>query len=76
MHKDDSIEEMYDILKECGVISKLVGGLGVLVHNTHATGSYIQGTKGTSNGIVHTLHLFNDTTYIHLMNSYLYKISI
>ncbi|GLJ25547.1 hypothetical protein SUGI_0489250 [Cryptomeria japonica] len=59
--KDDSIEGIYDTLKECAVISKLAGGLGISVHNIRATGSYIRGTNGTSNGIVPMLRVFNDT---------------
>lgn len=59
--KDDSIEGIYDTLKECAVISKSAGGIGVSVHNIHATGSYIRGTNGTSNGIVPMLRVFNDT---------------
>ncbi|XLR27272.1 hypothetical protein S83_055172, partial [Arachis hypogaea] len=49
--KDDSIEGIYDTLKECAVISKSAGGIGVSVYNICATGSYIRGTNGTSNGI-------------------------
>eukprot|EP00253_Pinus_taeda_P012078 PITA_12078 len=59
--KDDSIEGIYDTLKECAVISKSAGGLGVSVHNIRATSSYIRGTNGTSNGIVPMLRVFNDT---------------
>ncbi|KAL4578035.1 hypothetical protein LXL04_014150 [Taraxacum kok-saghyz] len=59
--KDDSIEAIYDTLKECAVISKSAGGIGVSVHNIRATGSYIRGTNGTSNGIVPMLRVFNDT---------------
>nr|TKR78671.1 ribonucleotide reductase large subunit B family protein [Populus alba] len=58
---DDSIEGIYDTLKECAVISKSVGGIGVSAHNIRATGSYIRGTNGTSNGIVPMLRVFNDT---------------
>ncbi|KAL4314741.1 hypothetical protein AHAS_Ahas15G0115400 [Arachis hypogaea] len=49
--KDDSIKEIYDTLKECAVISKSAGEIGVSVHNICAPGSYIRGTNGTSNGI-------------------------
>ncbi|KAL4276519.1 hypothetical protein AHAS_Ahas20G0215300 [Arachis hypogaea] len=49
--KDDSIEGIYGTLKECAVISKSAGGIGVSVHNICATGSYIRGTNGTSNSI-------------------------
>ncbi|XP_031504394.1 ribonucleoside-diphosphate reductase large subunit-like isoform X1 [Nymphaea colorata] len=59
--KDDCIEGIYDTLKECAVISKSAGGIGVSVHNIRATGSYIRGTNGTSNGIVPMLRVFNDT---------------
>ncbi|OVA00236.1 Ribonucleotide reductase large subunit [Macleaya cordata] len=59
--KEDSIEGIYDTLKECAVISKSAGGIGVSVHNIRATGSYIRGTNGTSNGIVPMLRVFNDT---------------
>lgn len=59
--KSDSIEGIYDSLKECAVISKSAGGIGISVHNIRATGSYIRGTNGTSNGIVPMLRVFNDT---------------
>ncbi|KAB1200518.1 Ribonucleoside-diphosphate reductase large subunit [Morella rubra] len=59
--KDDSIEGIYDTLKECAVISKSAGGIGVSIHNIRATGSYIRGTNGTSNSIVPMLRVFNDT---------------
>lgn len=59
--KDDSIEGIYDTLKECAIISKSAGGIGVAIHNIRATGSYIRGTNGTSNGIVPMLRVFNDT---------------
>uniref|UniRef100_J3LI42 Ribonucleoside-diphosphate reductase n=1 Tax=Oryza brachyantha TaxID=4533 RepID=J3LI42_ORYBR len=59
--KDDSIEGIYDTLSECATISKCAGGIGVSIHNIRATGSYIRGTNGTSNGIVPMLRVFNDT---------------
>ncbi|EFJ20157.1 hypothetical protein SELMODRAFT_109545 [Selaginella moellendorffii] len=59
--KEDSIEGIYDTLKECAVISKSAGGIGLSVHNIRATNSYIRGTNGTSNGIVPMLRVFNDT---------------
>ncbi|GLT32111.1 hypothetical protein SLA2020_068000 [Shorea laevis] len=59
--KDDSIEGIYDTLKECAVISKSAGGIGISIHNIRATGSYISGINGTSNGIVPMLRVFNDT---------------
>ncbi|KAI3825820.1 hypothetical protein L1987_07474 [Smallanthus sonchifolius] len=59
--KDDSIEGIYDTLKECAVISKSAGGIGFSVHDIRSTGSYIRGTNGTSNGIIPMLRVFNDT---------------
>jgi ribonucleoside-diphosphate reductase subunit M1 len=58
---DDSIEGIYDTLSECATISKCAGGIGLSIHNIRATGSYIRGTNGTSNGIVPMLRVFNDT---------------
>ncbi|KPI89141.1 putative ribonucleoside-diphosphate reductase large chain [Leptomonas seymouri] len=59
--KDDSIDGIYDTLKECAVISKAAGGIGLHVHNIRAAGSYIAGTNGTSNGLVPMLRVFNNT---------------
>ena len=59
--KDDSIEGIYNTLKECAVISKSAGGIGLSVHNIRAMNSYIRGTNGVSNGIVPMLRVFNDT---------------
>jgi ribonucleoside-diphosphate reductase subunit M1 len=59
--KNDSIEGIYDTLKECACISKSAGGIGLSMHNIRATGSYIRGTNGSSNGIVPMLRVFNDT---------------
>jgi len=59
--KDDSIEGIYDTLKQCAQISKLSGGIGVAAHNIRAAGSYIRGTNGTSNGLVPMLRVFNNT---------------
>ncbi|KAJ6835277.1 ribonucleoside-diphosphate reductase large subunit-like [Iris pallida] len=59
--KEDSIEGIYDTLKESAIISKSAGGIGVSIHNIRATSSYIRGTNGTSNGIVPMLRVFNDT---------------
>ncbi|OMH80564.1 Ribonucleoside-diphosphate reductase large chain [Zancudomyces culisetae] len=58
---DDSIEGIYDTLKQCAMISKSAGGIGLSVHNIRATGSYIAGTNGTSNGVVPMLRVFNQT---------------
>lgn len=59
--KDDSIEGIYDTLKQTAKISQSAGGIGLAIHNVRATGSYISGTNGTSNGIVPMLQVFNDT---------------
>ena len=59
--KDDSIEGIYDTLKTCAMISKNAGGIGLNVHRIRATGSYIGGTNGTSNGIIPMLRVFNNT---------------
>ncbi|AXE18811.1 ribonucleoside-diphosphate reductase subunit alpha [Runella rosea] len=59
--KDDSIDGIYDTLKQCALISQSAGGIGLSIHNIRATGSYIKGTNGTSNGIVPMLRVFNDT---------------
>ncbi|OFZ17891.1 MAG: ribonucleoside-diphosphate reductase subunit alpha [Bacteroidetes bacterium RIFCSPHIGHO2_02_FULL_44_7] len=59
--KSDSIEGIYDTLKSCAQISQSAGGIGLAIHNIRATGSYIKGTNGTSNGIVPMLRVFNDT---------------
>ncbi|MFZ4798096.1 MAG: ribonucleoside-diphosphate reductase subunit alpha, partial [Bacteroidia bacterium] len=59
--KDDSIEGIYDTLKQTAKISQSAGGIGLAIHNVRATGSYIGGTNGTSNGIVPMLRVFNDT---------------
>ncbi|MEC4115508.1 ribonucleoside-diphosphate reductase subunit alpha [Myroides phaeus] len=59
--QDDSIEGIYDTLKQTAKISQSAGGIGLSIHNIRATGSYIRGTNGTSNGIVPMLRVFNDT---------------
>lgn len=59
--KDDSIEGIYDTLKQCALISKSAGGIGINIHNIRASGSYIAGTNGTSNGIVPMLRVYNNT---------------
>ncbi|WP_026754111.1 ribonucleoside-diphosphate reductase subunit alpha [Sediminibacter sp. Hel_I_10] len=59
--KDDSIDGIYDTLKQTAKISQSAGGIGLAIHNVRATGSYIAGTNGTSNGIVPMLKVFNDT---------------
>lgn len=58
--KDDSIEGIYDTLKQTAKISQSAGGIGLSIHNVRATGSYIKGTNGTSNGIIPMLRVFND----------------
>lgn len=59
--KEDSIEGIFDTLKQCAQISKYSGGIGVHIHNIRAAGSHIAGTNGTSNGIVPFLKVFNET---------------
>jgi ribonucleoside-diphosphate reductase alpha chain len=59
--QDDSIDGIYDTLKNTAKISQSAGGIGLSIHNVRATGSYIRGTNGTSNGIVPMLRVFNDT---------------
>ena len=59
--QDDSIEGIYDTLKQTAKISQSAGGIGLSIHNIRATGSYIRGTNGTSNGIVPMLRVYNDT---------------
>ncbi|XP_022086330.1 ribonucleoside-diphosphate reductase large subunit-like [Acanthaster planci] len=58
---DDSIEGIYDTLKQCALISKTAGGIGVNVHKIRATGSYIAGTNGQSNGLLPMLRVYNNT---------------
>jgi len=59
--KDDSIDGIYDTLKQTAKISQSAGGIGLAIHKIRAKGSYIKGTNGTSNGIVPMLRVFNDT---------------
>lgn len=59
--KEDSIEGIYDTLKQCAKISQAAGGIGLAIHSIRAKGSYIKGTNGTSNGVVPMLKVFNDT---------------
>ena len=59
--KEDSIEGIYDTLKETAKISKNAGGIGISIHKIRSSGSYIKGTNGTSNGIVPMLRVFNNT---------------
>ncbi len=59
--KDDSIEGIYETLKQTALISQSAGGIGLSIHNIRAKGSFIKGTNGTSNGIVPMLRVFNDT---------------
>ncbi len=61
MMQEDSIDGIYNTLKQCAKISQSAGGIGLSMHNVRATGSYIKGTNGTSNGIVPMLRVFNDT---------------
>ncbi len=59
--KDDSIDGIYETLKQCALISQSAGGIGLAIHNVRAKGSFIKGTNGTSNGLVPMLRVFNDT---------------
>ncbi|XP_014779581.1 ribonucleoside-diphosphate reductase large subunit [Octopus bimaculoides] len=59
--QSDSIEGIYDTLKQCALISKNAGGIGVHVHNIRSFGSYIAGTNGNSNGLLPMLRVFNNT---------------
>mgnify|MGYP006426487263 FL=1 len=59
--QDDSLDGIYDTLKQCALISKSAGGIGLSIHHVRSRGSYIKGTNGTSNGIVPMLRVFNDT---------------
>ena len=59
--KEDSIDGIYDTLKQCAKISQSAGGIGLSIHNVRATGSYIKGTNGVSNGIVPMLRNFDMT---------------
>lgn len=58
---EDSIEGIYDALKNCALISKTAGGIGLSIHRIRSSGSYIRGSKGISNGLVPMLRVFNDT---------------
>ncbi len=59
--KEDSITGIYETLAQTAQISQSAGGIGLAIHDVRATGSYIKGTNGTSNGIVPMLRVFNDT---------------
>jgi ribonucleoside-diphosphate reductase alpha subunit len=59
--ENDSIEGIYNTLKDCALISKWAGGIGLHIHNVRASGSHIRGTNGSSNGIVPMLKVFNNT---------------
>jgi len=59
--EEDSLEGIYNTLKDCAMISKYAGGIGLHIHNVRASGSYVYGTNGTSNGLVPMLRVFNNT---------------
>merc|ERR1719316_864495 len=59
--QSDSIEGIYDTLKQCAMISKCAGGIGVAISNIRGSGGYIRGTNGYSNGLVPMLRNFNET---------------
>ncbi|MBL7803991.1 MAG: ribonucleoside-diphosphate reductase subunit alpha [Saprospiraceae bacterium] len=58
---EDSINGIFETLQRCALISQSAGGIGLSIHNIRATGAYIKGTGGTSNGIIPMLRVFNDT---------------
>lgn len=58
--KEDSIDGIFDTMKDCAIISKNAGGIGLSIHNVRAKNSYIKGTNGNSNGILPMLKVFND----------------
>ena len=75
--ESDSIEGIYDTLKRCALISKSAGGIGLNIHCIRATGSYIGGTNGTSNGLVPMLRVYNNTArYVDQVSSCLNYIFI
>ena len=59
--KEDSISGIYDTMKDCALISKYAGGIGLSIHDIRGSGSYIRGTTGISNGLVNMLRVFNNT---------------
>jgi len=59
--EDDSLDGIYNTLHDCAMISKWAGGIGLHIHNIRAKGTHIQGTNGTSNGLVPMLRVFNNT---------------
>ena len=59
--EEDSLDSIYNTLKDCALISKYAGGIGLHIHNVRAKGSYIRGTNGTSTGIIPMLRVFNTT---------------
>jgi ribonucleoside-diphosphate reductase alpha chain len=58
---EDSISGIFETLQRCALISQSAGGIGLSIHNVRATGSYIKGTGGSSNGIIPMIRVFNDT---------------
>ena len=63
--KEDSISGIYDTMKDCALISKHAGGIGLSIHDIRASGSYIRGTTGISNGLVNMLRVFNNTCLLY-----------
>ena len=59
--EDDSLDGIYNTLHDCAMISKWAGGIGLHIHNIRAKGTHIQGTNGTSNGLIPMLRVFNNT---------------
>lgn len=60
--RDDSIEGIFDTLKQCAIISKNAGGIGIHMHNIRCNGSHIAGTNGTSNGLIPMLRVYNNAS--------------
>ena len=60
-NKEDSIDGIYDTVKECAQISKWAGGIGLHIHDVRANKSHIRGTNGTSDGIIPMLRVYNST---------------
>lgn len=59
--KEDSIDGIYDTLKQVAIISKAAGGIGLAISDVRSADSYIRGTNGYSNGLIPMLKVFNDT---------------
>ena len=74
--KDDSIDGIFSSLKDCALISKSAGGIGIWIHNIRGAGSVIRGTNGISNGVVPMLRVFNNTVGMWISVYYLKQLFI